>query len=125
MSDDLQVYMYRRIVGGRLSRYVDSSTLGDTVLTYAKRVWNMGGEVRGLRYGENPHQPAALYELREGRNTLADRTLARSGAGRGLGPDRGPDVAGGQTPRQDQSDRRGQRRQHPAVPHGPPRPRPS
>lgn len=36
--------------------------LGSQELVYRKRTWNIGGEVRGLRYGENPDQPAALYE---------------------------------------------------------------
>lgn len=40
--------------------------LGDTKLVYQKRVWDMDGEIRGLRYGENPDQPAALYALVEG-----------------------------------------------------------
>ena len=49
MSDDLKD-MYRRIVADGFPDTL-TLTLGDTVLTYAKRVWNMGGEVRGLRYG--------------------------------------------------------------------------
>ncbi|MBD5608294.1 MAG: IMP cyclohydrolase, partial [Desulfovibrio sp.] len=40
--------------------------LGDEKLVYKKRRWNVGGENRGLRYGENPDQPAALYQLVEG-----------------------------------------------------------
>jgi phosphoribosylaminoimidazolecarboxamide formyltransferase/IMP cyclohydrolase len=36
--------------------------IGEQELVYKKRTWNIGGEVRGLRYGENPDQPAALYE---------------------------------------------------------------
>ncbi len=42
-------------------------TLGETVLTFRKRTWKLmdGGELveKGLRYGENPGQEAALYEL--------------------------------------------------------------
>ena len=34
--------------------------LGDTELVYEKRTWTIDGEHRGLRYGENPDQPAAL-----------------------------------------------------------------
>lgn len=37
--------------------------LGDTELKYNKRAWTLSGETKGLRYGENPDQPAALYEL--------------------------------------------------------------
>lgn len=38
-------------------------TLGDQSIQFAKKTWNIGGEERGLRYGENPDQPAALYEV--------------------------------------------------------------
>lgn len=41
-------------------------TLGNEVLTYRKRTWVLNGEEKGLRYGENPDQPAALYELVDG-----------------------------------------------------------
>ena len=41
-------------------------TLGNTELKYKKRTWTLGDETRGLRYGENPDQPAALYELEAG-----------------------------------------------------------
>ncbi|PKN36279.1 MAG: IMP cyclohydrolase, partial [Deltaproteobacteria bacterium HGW-Deltaproteobacteria-20] len=37
-------------------------TVGDQTIRYAKKTWNIGGEQKGLRYGENPDQPAALYE---------------------------------------------------------------
>ncbi|MDR0239830.1 MAG: IMP cyclohydrolase, partial [Deltaproteobacteria bacterium] len=40
--------------------------LGTERLRYRKRVWVLDGEEKGLRYGENPDQPAALYELIEG-----------------------------------------------------------
>lgn len=40
--------------------------LGGEKLVYHKRHWEIDGETRGLRYGENPDQPAALYELKEG-----------------------------------------------------------
>lgn len=45
--------------------------LGDQKLIYKKRSWDIDNEKRGLRYGENPDQPAALYELAEGELTLA------------------------------------------------------
>ena len=44
--------------------------LGDEKLVYEKRTWQIGGEAKGLRYGENPDQPAALYALKEGGITL-------------------------------------------------------
>ncbi|CCO25084.1 IMP cyclohydrolase [Maridesulfovibrio hydrothermalis] len=41
-------------------------TLGEQKLTFKKRTWDIEGETKGLRYGENPDQPAALYELVSG-----------------------------------------------------------
>jgi phosphoribosylaminoimidazolecarboxamide formyltransferase/IMP cyclohydrolase len=35
--------------------------LGGKVFEYSKVHWTIGGEDRGLRYGTNPHQKAALY----------------------------------------------------------------
>ncbi len=40
--------------------------LGEQELTFKKRTWEIEGETKGLRYGENPDQPAALYELVSG-----------------------------------------------------------
>ena len=49
---------------------------GDQRLVYRKRMWKIEekGEVveRGLRYGENPGQEAALYELVGGNLALGD-----------------------------------------------------
>ncbi|MCF8031207.1 MAG: IMP cyclohydrolase [Desulfohalobiaceae bacterium] len=41
-------------------------TVGDQELIYKKRGWTIQGEEKGLRYGENPNQPAAMYELHQG-----------------------------------------------------------
>ncbi len=41
--------------------------LGDETLVYEKRTWNIDNEKKGLRYGENPDQPAALYQMVEGK----------------------------------------------------------
>ncbi|MFW5970956.1 MAG: IMP cyclohydrolase [Desulfovermiculus sp.] len=41
-------------------------TIGDRELIFKKKTWTIGGEERGLRYGENPDQPAALFELDQG-----------------------------------------------------------
>lgn len=41
-------------------------TVGDRELIFKKKTWAIGGEERGLRYGENPDQPAALFELDQG-----------------------------------------------------------
>jgi phosphoribosylaminoimidazolecarboxamide formyltransferase/IMP cyclohydrolase len=44
--------------------------LGDAELRFAKKTWTIDGAEKGLRYGENPDQPAALYELAAGELTL-------------------------------------------------------
>ncbi len=56
-------------------------TLGDEVLTYRKRTWTLDGEEKGLRYGENPDQPAALYELADGGITCGGLTWRGPGQG--------------------------------------------
>lgn len=56
-------------------------TLGDEKLVYRKRSWELGGERKGLRYGENPDQPAALYELVDGNISLGGISWRKPGAG--------------------------------------------
>ena len=41
-------------------------------LHYEKVTWNVEGEIRGLRYGENPGQEAALYKLMNGNLNLGE-----------------------------------------------------
>lgn len=41
-------------------------TLGERTLVFRKRTWTIDDEAKGLRYGENPGQPAALYQLTQG-----------------------------------------------------------
>jgi len=41
-------------------------------LSYEKVTWNIGGEEKGLRYGENPGQEAALYKLVNGNLVLGE-----------------------------------------------------
>ena len=57
--------MYKNIVRDAFPDKV-SVEFGDTRLEYRRRTWNIGGEEKGLRYGENPDQPAALYQLSQG-----------------------------------------------------------
>jgi len=57
--------MYKNIVEDIFPETM-TITLGEQHLVYKKRTWTMDGEVKGLRYGENPDQPAALYALIEG-----------------------------------------------------------
>ncbi|MHC4884013.1 MAG: IMP cyclohydrolase [Planctomycetota bacterium] len=61
-------------------------TLGEQTLIYRKRSWKIadeGGEVieKGLRYGENPGQEAALYELVSGNLSLGDCAFITPGKG--------------------------------------------
>ncbi len=73
--------MYTTITG---DPFPDDLTLllGDQKLVYRKRSWTLDGERKGLRYGENPDQPAALYELAAG--SLGVGGVAYRGAGQGL-----------------------------------------
>ncbi|MEJ2716606.1 MAG: IMP cyclohydrolase [Deltaproteobacteria bacterium] len=62
-------------------------TFGDQTLEYRKRTWKIpdsdGNLIeKGLRYGENPGQEAALYELVRGNLALGECTFI--GSGRGL-----------------------------------------
>lgn len=73
--------MYRNVVQDDFPETIDVQ-FGDTNLSYARRSWNIGGEEKGLRYGENPDQPAALYALTTGQPTVGG--IAYRGAGQGL-----------------------------------------
>lgn len=55
--------------------------LGDEKLEYRKRTWELDGQTKGLRYGENPDQPAALYELCGGGITCGGLTWRGPGQG--------------------------------------------
>ncbi len=57
--------MYHKIVQDDFPQELKIQ-FGETELIYKKRTWNIDEEERGLRYGENPDQPAALYECVEG-----------------------------------------------------------
>jgi phosphoribosylaminoimidazolecarboxamide formyltransferase/IMP cyclohydrolase len=69
--------MYKKVVQ---DRFPDTITIdmGGQKLLYRRRVWSIydadeKAEVeRGIRYGENPDQPAALYELVNGNIVLGD-----------------------------------------------------
>ena len=68
--------MYAALLGDAFPQEM-TITLGKTALVYRKRSWairNAEGrlEERGLRYGENPDQEAALYELVNGNLVLGD-----------------------------------------------------
>lgn len=62
-------------------------SFGDQTLVYRKRAWKIAdedsGEVveKGLRYGENPGQEAALYELADGNLALGGCQFIQPGKG--------------------------------------------
>lgn len=73
MSDLKKIYS--TIVNDHFTPKMELSFIdGDKkqTLTYEKVTWNIGGEVNGLRYGENPGQEAALYRLVNGNLTLGE-----------------------------------------------------
>ncbi len=72
MSEDLKK-MYKTILGDDFPPRMEISFIGGDsrqTLVYEKTGWNVGGEVKGLRYGENPTQQAALYRLVNGNLVL-------------------------------------------------------
>ncbi|MBQ9537016.1 MAG: IMP cyclohydrolase [Desulfovibrionaceae bacterium] len=64
MPENLKA-MYSTVVQDAFPDTV-TMTIGDKQLIYKKREWTIDQEKKGLRYGENPDQPAALYQLIEG-----------------------------------------------------------
>jgi phosphoribosylaminoimidazolecarboxamide formyltransferase / IMP cyclohydrolase len=46
--------------------------LGGKVFEYSKVHWTIGGENRGLRYGTNPHQKAALYRAERSKGGIGN-----------------------------------------------------
>ncbi len=72
--------MYSTILGDAFPAEMKIS-FGDQTLVYKKRTWNIGGEEKGLRYGENPDQQAALYELVNGNLVMGDCAYIEPGNG--------------------------------------------
>ena len=85
MSDDLKK-MYRTVMDDHFPSQVTIS-FGDQVLVYRKRTWRIPDEKtgelieKGLRYGENPGQEAALYELVNGNLVLGECRFIEPGKG--------------------------------------------
>ncbi len=76
---------YRTIMDDHFPRTM-TITFGDQTLEYTKRSWKIpesSGELieKGLRYGENPGQEAALYELTGGALALGDCKFIEPGQG--------------------------------------------
>ncbi len=77
--------MYSTILGDSFPMEMTIS-FGDQKLIYQKKTWKIRQEdgtvdERGLRYGENPDQEAALYQLINGNLTLGDCKFINPGNG--------------------------------------------
>ncbi len=77
--------MYTTILGDSFPLDMTIS-FGDQKLVYRKRTWGIKQEdgsidERGIRYGENPDQEAALYELVNGNLTLGNCAFIEPGNG--------------------------------------------
>jgi phosphoribosylaminoimidazolecarboxamide formyltransferase/IMP cyclohydrolase len=85
MADDLKK-MYRTVMDDHFPPQITIS-FGDQVLVYRKRAWKIpeekSGELieKGLRYGENPGQEAALYELVNGNLVVGECRFIEPGKG--------------------------------------------
>jgi phosphoribosylaminoimidazolecarboxamide formyltransferase / IMP cyclohydrolase len=82
--DDLKK-MYRTVMTDHFPSTL-TITLGDQSLVYRKRTWKLPQadgvlEEKGLRYGENPGQEAALYELVNGNLVLGQCQFILPGHG--------------------------------------------
>ena len=62
---------YKEVLG---DNFPDNMTItfGEQKLEYQKKKWNFNDEQLGLRYGDNPGQEAALYELKSGNLELGE-----------------------------------------------------
>jgi phosphoribosylaminoimidazolecarboxamide formyltransferase/IMP cyclohydrolase len=78
--------MYRRIMSDHFPDEM-TITFGEQKLIYRKRTWKIRDEKtgvlieKGLRYGENPDQEAALYELVNGNLVLGECAFIEPGRG--------------------------------------------
>ena len=85
MADDLKK-MYKTVMDDHFPKELAIS-FGDQTLIYRKKTWKIPdagtGEIieKGLRYGENPGQEAAIYELVQGNLTLGGCQFIEPGNG--------------------------------------------
>ena len=81
MAEDLKK-MYRTIVEDHFPPRMEISFIQDDqrqTLYYEKVLWTIDQARKGLRYGENPGQEAALYKLVNGNLVLGDTTTIQPG----------------------------------------------
>jgi phosphoribosylaminoimidazolecarboxamide formyltransferase/IMP cyclohydrolase len=85
MAEDLKK-MYKTVMDDHFPPEI-TITFGDQRLVYRKRAWKIPDETsgelieKGLRYGENPGQESALYELVNGNLALGDCRFIEPGKG--------------------------------------------
>jgi phosphoribosylaminoimidazolecarboxamide formyltransferase / IMP cyclohydrolase len=73
---------YRRIMDEHFPERMEISFVGEQgrqTLFYEKATWVIDGEEKGLRYGENPGQEAALYRLVNGNLSLGEAITMQAG----------------------------------------------
>jgi phosphoribosylaminoimidazolecarboxamide formyltransferase / IMP cyclohydrolase len=73
---------YRRIMDDHFPERMEISFIGESgrqTLAYEKATWVIDGEEKGLRYGENPGQEAALFRLVNGNLSLGDVVTVKPG----------------------------------------------
>ncbi len=81
MAEDLKK-MYRTIVDENFPPQMEVSFIDGgkrQTLLYDKVLWTVGDVQKGLRYGENPGQEAALYKLVNGNLTLGETEMIQPG----------------------------------------------
>ena len=83
MADKKLSSMYSRIIEDMFPENMEISFYNDgsdrQSLLYRKARWTIDGESKGLRYGENPDQEAALYRLENGNLTLGEVSTIKPG----------------------------------------------
>ncbi len=73
---------YRTIIGDNfppVMKVVFGEGHEEKILRYEKVGWEIDGELKGLRYGDNPNQQAALYRLVNGNLILGDVKTIKPG----------------------------------------------
>ena len=82
MSDDLKA-AYKTIMDDHFPPKMEISFVEENgerqTLCYEKASWRIEGVEKGLRYGENPGQEAALYRLLNGNLQLGETTCIQAG----------------------------------------------
>ncbi|MDO9111587.1 MAG: IMP cyclohydrolase [Desulfatirhabdiaceae bacterium] len=81
MADDLKK-MYKTIVDEHFPPRMEISFIDETgrqTLFYEKVLWDIKGEKKGLRYGENPGQEAALFKMVNGNLILGETRTIQPG----------------------------------------------